>query len=105
MPGLMAKYPSATIVFFTPLHRQFSKTNMNNDYTQNSKGHILNDYRDAIIDRCMYYSVPYTDIYTLSGLNPNIAENKAAYFLDIAHLNVAGHKRLGLKVSYAIKAL
>lgn len=29
MPGLMAKYPSATIVFFTPLHRQFSKTNMN----------------------------------------------------------------------------
>ena len=105
MPGLMAKYPFATIVFFTPLHRQFSKTNMNNDYTQNSKGHILNDYRDAIIDRCMYYSVPYTDIYTLSGLNPNIAENKAAYFLDIAHLNVAGHKRLGLKVSYAIKAL
>ena len=105
MPGLMAKYPSATIVFFTPLHRQFSKTNMNNDYTQNSKGHILNDYRDAIIDRCMYYSVPYIDIYTLSGLNPNIAENKAAYFLDIAHLNVAGHKRLGLKVSYAIKAL
>lgn len=105
MAGLMAKYPSATIVFFTPLHRQFSKTNMSDDYTKNSEGYILNDYRDAIIDRCMYYSVPYIDIYTISGLNPNIAENKAAYFLDIAHLNVAGHKRLGLKVSYAIKAL
>lgn len=87
--GLMEKFPGKPIYFLTPLHRQKDKVELGEDTLANKYGHTLNDYREAIINRCLHYGVEYIDCFEFR-FNPNIAKIKALYFQDIAHLNVLG---------------
>lgn len=61
----------------------------------NAEGKTLKDYRDKIIEACEYYSIPYIDLYTLSGLNPHI---DPSLFADtdgrVVHPNEEGHRRM-----------
>ena len=95
----MENYPKARIYFMTPLKRMCSKEFIDeNDYHVNTVGYNLNEYRQAIINRCEFYGVKVIDLYTKSGLNPSILSNRAEYFLDVVHTNEKGHEVIALTV-------
>lgn len=54
----------------------------NSAYSQNTAGHTFWDYREAMIDVCEKYSIPYYDAFTKSGLNGWNAAQKAGLFVD-----------------------
>jgi lysophospholipase L1-like esterase len=83
----------ASFVFMTPIRRI-------GDTTNNGVGKTLKDYRDAIINICEDRGVPYVDMYSNLGLNPNAEANKNAYVPDGIHPNQAGQ----LKMYFAVKS-
>lgn len=91
---LINKFPTKTILIITPLHANNNTWNGKSDGTQNTAGHILNDYRLAEINRCEKYSLPYIDGFSLK-LNPNIQALKDLYFNDGVHPNEVGDDELG----------
>lgn len=95
LKGMMEKFPGKPIYFLTPLHRQKDKVELGEDTLPNKYGHNLNDYREAIIDRCLNYGVKYIDCFQFK-FNPNIEAVKALYFQDAAHLNVLGADEFAL---------
>lgn len=69
-------------------------------YTANANGDTFEDYRDAMIQVCEKYSIPYYDAFNSSGLNGwNDAQNAAfltansAGTADGIHPNTDGYKR------------
>lgn len=102
--GMRKKFPSKTIIFLTPLHRQKDKIDLGEDTLPNKYGHTLNDYREAIIDRCLEYGVRYIDCFQFK-FNPNIDTVKALYFQDIAHLNVLGADEFALTLMPIINTI
>lgn len=72
----------------------------NSAYGTNSNGNTFWDYREAMINVCEKYSIPYYDAFTKSGLNGwNDAQNNAyltgnsAGTGDGTHPNAEGYKR------------
>lgn len=66
----------------------------------NSNGDTFRDYRDAMIEVCEKYSIPYYDAFTQSGLNGWNTEQSNAYLTanstgtgDGCHPNADGYKR------------
>lgn len=57
--GLINKYSNKKICFLTPLNKR------------NASNKLI-DYVNAIKERCAYFSIPVYDLYTMSGLDPNI---------------------------------
>lgn len=83
---LSEKYVDKRIVVMTPTHR-LSETREDPVYD-------FKFYVYAIKEVCEYYAVPVLDIYSISGLQPNIPVNKATYFVDGLHPNDAGYERI-----------
>lgn len=72
----------------------------NTAYQNNSAGHSFKDYRDAMVQVCEKYSIPYYDAFSASGLNGwNDAQNNSfltangAGSPDGTHPNIEGYKR------------
>lgn len=87
---LIKKYPEKHIVFITPLHRV-------EDTEPSCKpdgNFVLKDYVDAICEVCEYYSIPVLNLYSISGMNPNIESQKQLYFPDGLHPSDMGHERI-----------
>ena len=64
---LREKYPKGEFLYGTPL-RMWNYTHPKwNEFVEydkkNKVGKTLKDYRDAIINRCEYYEIPYLDLY------------------------------------------
>ncbi len=88
-------YPKADIFFLTPIKRvQQDVWDCVYPEDTNKYGKTLNDYREAIIKSCEYYSINYIDIYTLSGLNPHIDPSLFADKDKAVHPNEEGHRIL-----------
>ena len=88
-------YPKADIFFLTPIKRvQQDVWDCVYPEDTNKYGKTLNDYREAIIKSCEYYSINYIDIYTLSGLNPHIDPSLFADKDKAVHPNEEGHRNL-----------
>ncbi len=103
MEGLMNKYPEATIVFATPLKRDFPR---HPDRLHPSKLELdLIVIANIIIEVARYYSIPVLDLYSLSGLQPELEAHKKAYCPDGLHPNDAGHKILASRISGFLKSL
>ena len=86
MKKLSVKYVDKRIVVMTPTHR-LSET----------RDGVVPDFKDyvyAIKEIAEYYAIPVLDIYATSGLQPNISENKATYFVDGLHPNDKGYERI-----------
>ena len=66
---LINKYPEATLLFMTPLHRTTEDDLINGI---GLKRHKLKDYVDAMREVCEYYSVPVIDLFKTSGLQPAV---------------------------------
>ena len=79
---IVNRYPKATVVFMTPLHRTTE------DFLINEIGlkrNSLKTYVDAMIEVCGYYSVPVLDLFRVSGLQPDIEIIKKTYMPDGLH--------------------
>ena len=93
---LLKKYKNKDIIILTPIKR-LQETHWSCLYPEdaNKYGKTLEDYRNAIIECCEYYSIMYIDLYTLSGLNPHI---DPSMFADTdgraVHPNEEGHRKI-----------
>lgn len=98
--GLINKYPGKAIGFIIPFPF--------NEY----KGlGTFKPYRQAIIDVCEYYSIPYLDLYTKSNLNTNIPIVNSNFFKvvndagDKVHPNTEGHKVIARQIENFLKEI
>ena len=100
---LITKYPSAQIVFMTPLHR-LSEDNMINENGQPLETN-LEGFRNIIIEVARYYSIPVLDLWAISGLQPKVDIIKQTYMKDGLHPNDLGHKIIADKLIGFLKTL
>lgn len=101
--GLIRKYLGKTIVIMTPLHR----TNELNipECKYEGEGAPLKVYVDIIREVAEYYSLPVCDLYTSSGIQPEITEILETYIPDGLHPNDEGHKVMAAKLTAFLKTL
>ncbi|MBP3605642.1 MAG: SGNH/GDSL hydrolase family protein [Clostridia bacterium] len=88
---LIEKYPSAYILYMSPLHR------LSENATVNEIGipcHPMKDYVEAIREVCEYYAVPLLDLYAISGMQPAVPIVKELYMPDGLHPSDAGAARI-----------
>ena len=97
--GLIKKYPESEIVIMTPLHREY-------DYMKSEKtGKTLKEYVDVIKEVAEYYSIPVLDLFSMGGLQPNIAEIKEKYVPDGLHPSDMGNKKIAERLYSFLKCL
>ena len=98
---LINKYPNARIVFFTPLHR-----GNETEYKQKADGsYTLIDYVNAIKKHAEYFAIPVLDLYSVSGLQPNIPTIRDTFVPDQLHPNDAGHEKLYEVIENYLKSI
>lgn len=88
---LFERYPTAEIVFMTPLHRKSERV------TTNEIGlpcHVLYDYVDAIRRITAAYGIPCLDLWSTSGIAPRVPGNCKTYTADGLHPNDRGMERV-----------
>lgn len=87
---LINKYPTARIVFFTPLHR-------NTKQAPRDKGDgywSLDDYAAAIRKNAAYFAFPVLDLRTESGIQPCVPVIAEKFTKDGLHPNDTGYERI-----------
>lgn len=85
MRGLIEKYPTAVILFMTPIHRE-------GENIENESNHLpLKAYVDKLKETAEYYSLPVLDLYACGGIVPDIPAQKDALCPDGLHPNDAGN--------------
>ncbi len=87
--GLIKKYLGKTIVIMTPLHR-IDETKIPEAKKMGNYG-ILREYVNIIREVAEYYSLPVLDLYSTSGLQPEIKEIQEHYIPDGLHPNDKGN--------------
>ncbi len=98
MSGLIKKYPTAVIVFMTPLHRE-------GEYIPNpTTGKELKAYVDVIKTIAEYYSIPVLDLYATAGIYPDIEEQKERLCPDGLHPNDAGSRIIAERLKYFLES-
>ena len=99
MKGLIEKYPSACIVFVTPLHRE-------GDTNLNASNHLpLKAYVDKIKETAEYYSLPVLDLFAAAGICPDIQIQKEMFVPDGLHPNDAGAERIADRMKSFLETL
>lgn len=99
MEGLIKKYPDSEIVIMTPLHRS-------DDMTKNqSNNATLKDYVDIIKEVAAIYGLPVLDLYTMSGIQPDVECIKEKYMPDGLHPSDAGNQRIADRLYGFLKSL
>lgn len=94
---LKTKNPNAIICFLTPIKRTQvgeSASNNSDGFMTNALNKTTQDYRDAIIDVCEYYSIPYCDLY--NSIDTREVTDRERYFMnaeDGTHPNSLGHAK------------
>ncbi len=99
-------YPKADIIFLTPIKRvQQDVWDCVYPEDRNAYGKTLDDYRQAIIRCCEYYSINYIDLYTVSGLNPHIDPSMFADTGKAVHPNEEGHRKIASIISAYMRSM
>jgi lysophospholipase L1-like esterase len=107
MLALINKYPKATIVFMTPLHR----INEHNVYNERGLRNVgcLEDYANIIKEVAAYYAIPVLDLYYGSNLRPWDNTFKNLYYKhddgNSVHPDEDGHKMISNKIKVFIESL
>ncbi len=98
---LVNKYPLATIVWLTPIHRK------DENHLINSRGFRtggkLCDYVQAEKEVCQKYGIALLDLYSTSGICPDIPVNYELYTIDGLHPNDKGHRRIADRLLQFLK--
>ena len=96
--SLLEKFPEATIMIMTPLHRA-------TEANPNMHGKVLKDYVDMIRRAAEYYSLPVLDLYATYGVQPAVPVMQETFMPDGLHPNDAGQIILANKVAKFIQNL
>lgn len=108
LSGLREKYPNGKFLYITPLRMWNYEHPKWSELVQydaiNMQELTLNDYRNAIINRCEYYSIPYFDLYN-QGLYGRTEKTRNAVYVDGLHPNDEGHKIIASEIAEALKRL
>ncbi|MBQ8598981.1 MAG: SGNH/GDSL hydrolase family protein [Oscillospiraceae bacterium] len=95
---LLAENPQGQLMLLSPM-----RVNSFRDYPswneKNEDGHVLKDYRDALLELAEYYAVPVLDLYSMSSINAEVLEMRAAILPDGLHPSAEGHKRIARKTA------
>lgn len=94
---LLTDFPTATIVFMTPLHRA--------DESAHDGNPNLQAYVDAIREVCAYYAIPVLDLYSVSGIQPQFTPIRERYAPDGLHPNDEGQKLIARRLTAFLKSL
>ena len=86
---ILTNNPSIKLILFTPLHRNNGGLN---SYMENSLGHTLLDYREAIFKLGERFSCPVVDMFSLSGIS---MFTLATDTMDGLHPNDSGYEKMG----------
>ena len=97
MTQLINRFPHATIVFMTPLHRAEERKPNN--------PHTLKDYVNIIREVAEFYGIPVMDLYANSGIQPQVQIMKETYCPDGLHPNAAGAERIADRLGQFLLAL
>lgn len=100
---LIERYPEATIVFMTPLHRTSEKDELNSLGVPHKAP--LSAYVDAIKEVAAYYAFPVLDLYRVSGLQPCVETIREKYMPDGLHPNKYGTQRIAERLYGFLSAL
>lgn len=111
--GLLNKFPAAKILGITPMKFEFTETaegiRSRKWSAARTDGIVLKDYRDIEIEILDKYSIPCLDLYSCSGISPEIPAQANTYFhstQDHLHPNTNGNiKILAPKIAEALKRL
>ena len=98
--GLIEKFPSSTIIFFTPIKHSYTGVTGVTANGWNSSGLKLESYIEAIKEVCGYYSIPVIDLNNACGMNFNIPHHRTTYSRDGLHPNEKGHLRSARKKAF-----
>lgn len=101
---LINKYPTATIVVMTPLHRT-NEDNLRGDGFKAYDYAPLSTYVNIIKEVAAYYSLPLLDLWSLSGIQPKVEINRVKYCPDGLHPNDAGHRLIANRLAGFLKTL
>ena len=101
---LIAKYPEASVVILTPLHRT-DEDNPRGDGSKPEPVAPLKTYVAIIREVAEYYSLPVLDLYACSGLQPKVPAIQQLYIPDGLHPNDAGHRILADKIGSFLEQL
>lgn len=103
MSGLMSKYAGKEIVFVTPTQCDNGTLATT---AANSAGNTMQDYVDAIKERCNHYSIPCLDLHSLSGMGVAVSgAQHTAFSHDGIHPNDAGHQRIYRRIVGFLRGL
>lgn len=100
---LLNKYPKAEIVFMTPLHRLEEHRDINEIGIRNQCP--LSRYVEIIKEVTAYYALPTLDLYTASGMQPDVKVIRETYMPDGLHPNDAGAVKLAKRLLGFLRAL
>ena len=101
--ALIAKYPLAEIVLFTPLHRLGEDAPINERGIRNVAP--LSGYAAVIREVAAYYGLPVLDLYATSGIQPRVDIIRQAFAPDGLHPNDAGHARIARRLEGFLNVL
>ena len=103
--GLTELYPNSEIVVATPIHR-LNETSRNGDGIYKRIAALpLEEYVKIIREVAAYYALPVLDLWSVSGIQPNIPLNMERYIPDGLHPNDEGNKLLAKRIIAFLKAL
>ncbi len=88
---LLKKYPYATIIFMTPLHRDTEDLDINEIGLPRKR---LIEYTNMMRRVCEYYSLPVLDLYKISGMQPAVPNIREIYMPDGLHPSDAGAEKI-----------
>lgn len=104
--GLLNKYPGSTIVIMTPLHREFEDDIRGGHNKKDGEGlGTLLTYVNIIKEVAAYYSLPLLDLWSVSGIQPNVRAIRERYCPDGLHPNDAGHEIIASRLAGFLKTL
>lgn len=99
MRTILETYPSAVTVIATPLHR------LGEDNPSQANGLPLSAYVDIIKEVAAYYALPVLDLWSMSGMQPQVDVIRQKYMPDGLHPNDAGNALLADRIEGFLKAL
>ena len=103
MTNLITRYPKATIVVLTPMHR-WNENDPHGDYKVHEL-RPLEDYVEVIRTVAEHYSLPVLDLYKNSGIQPDVPIMREMYMPDGLHPNDAAHKIMASRLKHFLLAL
>ena len=96
MSSIIEKYPEATVIFMTPLHRA-TETKANRP--------SLSEFVAVIREVAEVYSIPVLDLYATAGIQPQLTVQREKYAPDGLHPNNAGAEKIADRLGAFILGL